>query len=221
MKILYAEDELDLSSAVTTILNIEGFDVDNAYDGLEAWNMLNAAYYDICVFDIMMPKMNGIELLEKMRNNNDFTPVIMLTAKTTTDDKIEGLSSGADDYLCKPFETKELIARIKSLTRRNSSTYKQKLLKFGNLTVNCENNTITGDNGSMSVSKKEIDLICELINNKGNFVNISDINNKIFNNETNNLSANLYIEYLIDKLNEIDCNCEIIKKDDSYKISLK
>ena len=120
MKILYAEDERQLSVAVTEILKMEGFDVTPVYNGKEALDALKNDYFDAAVLDIMMPVMDGIEVLREMRRSGDHTAVLMLTAKASLDDRITGLGEGADDYLAKPFAMKELVARLRSILRRQN-----------------------------------------------------------------------------------------------------
>ena len=132
MKVLYAEDERQLSVAVVEILKMEGFDVTPVYDGEEALEALDKDYFDAVVLDIMMPKKDGIEVLEAMRQNGNHTCVLMLTAKATLDDRIAGLSTGADDYLSKPFAMKELVARLQSLIRRNND-YRHSVIKYANI----------------------------------------------------------------------------------------
>lgn len=118
MKILLAEDEKALSDAEVAVLRHFGYEVDAAYDGLSAWQMAEHEAYDCIVLDIMMPKMDGIEVLAKLRGSGSTVPIIMLTAKTEVDDRIAGLDAGADDYLTKPFAMGEFLARIRSMTRR-------------------------------------------------------------------------------------------------------
>ena len=120
MKILLAEDEKDMSSALTAILQHSGYDVDSVYDGQAAMKKALENVYDCLIFDIMMPKMSGIDALKIIRQKGNLSPVIMLTAKSEIDDRITGLDAGADDYLMKPFSVGELLARIRSLTRRNT-----------------------------------------------------------------------------------------------------
>lgn len=120
MKILLAEDEKDMSSALTAILQHSGYDVDSVYDGQAAMEKALENVYDCLIFDIMMPKMSGIDALKIIRQKGNLSPVIMLTAKSEIDDRITGLDAGADDYLMKPFSVGELLARIRSLTRRNT-----------------------------------------------------------------------------------------------------
>ena len=132
MRVLYAEDERQLSVAVTEILKMEGFEVVPVYDGQAALEALESDYFDAVVLDIMMPKKDGIEVLETMRKNGNHTSVLMLTAKATVNDRITGLSSGADDYLAKPFAMKELLARVRAMTRRQGDVADMRL-SVGNL----------------------------------------------------------------------------------------
>ena len=216
MKVLYAEDEKELSAAVTTILKLEGFEVDNAYNGQEALELLDSNFYDVCVFDIMMPIVDGVEVLRKMRSQENFTPVLMLTAKTTTDDKILGLDSGADDYLGKPFETKELIARIKSLVRRSSASYQPVVLTVGNMQLNCENNNLTGANGSVVLSAKESKLLSLFMKNPNICFTIDMILDKIMGEDFDKVAVKLYVSYLQDKMEGIQADSQIDFVDDAY-----
>jgi len=118
MKILLAEDERDLAKALTAVIKHAGHEVDAAFDGEEALEFARKNAYDMCVFDIMMPKLDGIGLVKKMREEGDRTPVLFLTAKAEIDDRVAGLDAGADDYLTKPFAMGELLARIRSMGRR-------------------------------------------------------------------------------------------------------
>ena len=154
MKVLYAEDERQLSVAVTEILKMEGFEVTPVYDGQEALDMLDKDYFDVVVLDIMMPKKDGIEVLESMRRSGNYTAVLMLTAKATVDDRITGLSSGADDYLAKPFAMKELVARLNSLIRRNSS-YRHSTVKLSNIELDSNTCELRSDKGSLRLNNPE------------------------------------------------------------------
>ena len=121
MRLLIAEDEQELLRPISAILTRQGYEVTTAADGLEALEKATEGTYDCMIFDIMMPRMDGIEALKKIRETGDLTPVIMLTAKAEVDDRVEGLDAGADDYLTKPFAVKELLARIRSMARRNTA----------------------------------------------------------------------------------------------------
>ena len=135
MKILLVDDEAQLTDALSAILKRNKFAVDVANDGETGYDLALYGDYDLIVLDIMMPKMNGIEVLDKLRKNNISIPILLLSAKSETDDKISGLNSGADDYLTKPFETDELNARINALLRRRS-TYVNNNLSLGNTSLN-------------------------------------------------------------------------------------
>ncbi len=134
MRLLLAEDEKELSNALVTILKHNNYSVDAVYNGQDALDYLEMGLYDGAVLDIMMPKMDGITVLKKIREQGNAIPVLLLTAKSEIDDRVEGLDSGADDYLTKPFATKELLARIRAMTRRQSETT-DAILSFGNLTL--------------------------------------------------------------------------------------
>ena len=139
MRVLVVEDERDLNNIITKYLKKSNFNVDNVFDGEEALDYLNSAEYDLVILDVMMPKINGYEVLKTMRKENNDTPVLMLTAKDGIDDKVKGLDLGADDYLIKPFDFDELSARIRAITRR----------KFGNTT-----NILQIDNLIIDINKK-------------------------------------------------------------------
>ena len=122
MKLLLAEDTQDLNHALVTVLTMQNYDVDAAYDGEEALSLIRRNGYDCVILDIMMPKKSGLEVLREMRAQNITTPVLLLTAKSEVDDRVQGLDDGADDYLTKPFAMKELLARVRSLVRRGNIT---------------------------------------------------------------------------------------------------
>ncbi len=132
MRILLAEDEKRMAAALAALLRQEKYDVDHMADGASALTALESGVYDIAVLDLMMPEFNGFEIARRARNNGIKTPILMLTAKSQLDDKVEGLDSGADDYLTKPFQTKELLARLRALGRRSVS-FQDGSLKFGDL----------------------------------------------------------------------------------------
>ena len=209
MKLLYAEDEMALSLAVTEILKMEGFEVDNAYDGRKALELAVKNNYDVCILDIMMPYMQGTDVLKTMREKEIFTPVLLLTAKTTTENKIEGLSIGADDYLCKPFETPELIARIKSLNRRFSNSYKKKESKFANITLNHETGELKSDKSSVILSSKEVKFLNELIVSNQKKLLISEVVDKALGEGSSESAAKLYILYIENKLKQVQAKTKL------------
>lgn len=215
MRILYAEDERQLSMAVTEILKIEGYEVDSVYDGAEAWEHLKANYYDAAIMDIMMPRLDGIQVLELMRQNEIYIPVLMLTAKATIEDKVEGLSVGADDYLGKPFAMKELIARLNSMIRR-SVKYRNSMLKRGNISLDCDTNELKSDKGSLRLSGKESELLALFMKQKDYILTLHDINEVLWNNEQSENTVILYISYLKNKLNQIHSNVNIYQNNKGY-----
>lgn len=158
MKILLAEDEEQLSRAVSVVLQHMGMDVDTAENGQIAVELAEKNVYDCMVFDIMMPVMDGIEALKRIRSEGNRSPVIMLTAKAEIDDRVTGLDAGADDYLTKPFAMKELVARIRSQARRSES-YTPKVLTIGSVHLDTDLAELKAEN-SVRLSQKEMDL-CE------------------------------------------------------------
>lgn len=208
MKILIAEDEKDMSKAICAILNHQGYETHAAFDGLEALELAQENTYDCMVFDIMMPKMDGLEALRRVRASGDMTPVIMLTAKTQVDDRVEGLDAGADDYLTKPFAMKELVARIKSLTRRNTS-YNPSRITLGTVNLDIETQEMWAGN-SISLAKKETRLMELLMRNPGKRLTTSEIFTRIWNDEEESEEVVwLYISYLRKKLAAINADLTI------------
>ena len=153
MKILLAEDEKEMSRAVTAVLSANGYEVDAVYDGQEAVDHATKNMYDAMIFDIMMPKMDGIEALKRIRSAGDVTPVIFLTAKSELDDRVDGLDAGADDYLTKPFALKELLARVRSMTRRRGD-YMSRSLSYGSVTLRLDEGELAADNAVRLAAKE-------------------------------------------------------------------
>ena len=135
MRILLAEDERSMSRALTAILTKNNYSVDAVYDGQDALDYIKSGDYDLAILDVMMPKLDGFEVLKQIRADGIQIPVMMLTAKSQVDDKVEGLDLGANDYLTKPFDSKELLARLRAMTRITAGTSDNEL-KFGNITLN-------------------------------------------------------------------------------------
>lgn len=179
MRILLAEDEISMSRALTAILNKNNYSVDAVNDGEEALRYLRTGDYDAAVLDIMMPSMDGIEVLKKIRSDGNLIPVIMLTAKSQVEDKIEGLDSGANDYLTKPFDAKELLARIRAMTRV-STVQADSVLKFGNITLDRTTFELTGPEGSVKLSGKEYQMLELLMLNPGVLISADRFYDKIW-----------------------------------------
>ena len=164
MRLLLAEDEEDLSRALVTVLKHNNYSVDAVYDGAEALDYLeNGGNYDGVILDIMMPKMDGITVLKTIRRHGNSVPVLLLTAKAEIDDRVEGLDSGADDYLPKPFSMKELLARIRAMTRRQTDTT-DNVLAFGDIALNRSTYQLTGpENVSVLLARNTRCLKCSCL----------------------------------------------------------
>ena len=158
MRLLIAEDERDLAEALTVFFEKNQFSVDAVHDGFAAYEYGSADEYDAIILDIMMPKMNGLEVLQKLRQDGVKTPVMMLTAKGQKDDRIAGFNSGADDYLPKPFEPDELICRVRAMLRR-SEEYTPTVLTFGDVTLNSANGIMQCGNQSVQLKGREFQLM--------------------------------------------------------------
>ena len=217
MKVLYAEDERQLSVAVVEILKMEGFDVTPVYDGEEALEALDKDYFDAVVLDIMMPKKDGIEVLEAMRQNGNHTCVLMLTAKATLDDRIAGLSTGADDYLSKPFAMKELVARLQSLIRRNND-YRHSVIKYANIELNSNTCELRSDKGSLRLNNHEAELLTYLVRNVGRIYSAEEINVAVWGGKESPEKAELYLYYLKNKLRQIHADVAVVIEDDTFEL---
>lgn len=205
MKILLAEDEQALSTAVSAVLSFSGYTVDTAADGKEAVEKAKSQLYDCMIFDIMMPRLDGIEALAQIRALGITTPVIFLTAKAETDDKITGLDAGADDYLTKPFAMKELLARIRSVTRRLDAPEGQ-TLTLGDLELNMEEQELRCQN-TIRLSPKETKLMKYLMVHAQFPLDSEDLRQQIWKQEESSHSVVwLYISYLQQKLQSIHAN---------------
>ena len=221
MRLLLAEDELELSQAVTAILEHSGYEVDAALDGAAALALAQSKPYDCIILDIMMPKMDGIQVLQNLRAGGDHTPVIMLTAKAEVEDRIEGLDSGADDYVTKPFAMKELLARIRSATRR-SSDYTPSQLVMGSVTLNVEEHELASSN-SIRLAGRESRLMEILMLNQGKSLTTEDLFTRVWSDDPE-AEADIvwvYISYLRQKLRSIRADVEIAgEKDGAFTLRL-
>lgn len=210
MRILLCEDERDLSDALSAILKHNNYSVDQVYDGLEALDFLEASNYDVVILDIMMPKLDGVEVLRRLRANGSDIPVIMLTAKSQVEDKILGLDSGADDYLTKPFDSSELIARLRAITRR-VSTALQSVLTLGNTQLDTASFVLSTDRGSVTLTNKEFQMMEYFMLNAGNVISADSFMEKIwgYDSDTEINVVWVYISYLRKKLSTLGSNLKI------------
>ncbi len=212
MKLLLVEDNIQLNNAIATILKRNSYIVDKALDGEEALYFLKEYKYDVVILDIMLPKINGLEVLKEARKSGIETPIIMLTAKSTIEDKITGLDLGADDYLPKPFEMGELLARIRALGRRKTQEYKvEKELSFGDIKIDSNNSAIRCGDKKADLSKKEMDIFLLLINGNGKVVSQDIIVRDAWDSESYSTSENVwvYISYLRKKLESVGSKTKI------------
>lgn len=213
MKLLYAEDERSLSEAVVDILTYHKYIVDAVYNGVDAYNCAMSGDYDGIILDIMMPGRDGIEVLSSLRQNGCKTPVLLLTAKTQVDDRIRGLDAGADDYLPKPFDMGELLARIRAMLRRRED-YHPDLLRFGDLTLNIQSCTLSCKGTEFVLPKQEYRLMEQLMINRGIFLSSEDLLIKAwgYDTETDTNSVWLYVSYLRKRLSAMNSDVEIVSK---------
>ena len=158
MRLLIAEDEQDLAEALGVFFEKNQFTVDVVYDGQSAYDYALTGNYDAIILDVMMPKMNGIDVLQRIREDGIQTPVMMLTAKAEKDDRITGFNSGADDYLPKPFEPDELICRVRAMLRRGGE-YHATVLSFGDVQLDCGSNQLICGGKSVSLSSREFQVM--------------------------------------------------------------
>ena len=205
MKLLLVEDSLQLNKALSTILKRNTFVVDSAYDGEEALLFIEQYTYDVIILDVMMPKLNGFEVLKVIRDKGIDTPVIMLTAKSTVEDKINGLDLGADDYLAKPFNTEELLARIRALLRRKPNYKKEDVLTFGDLSLNVHTATLMCGDKETPLMNKELQIMVLLMNNQGNIVSLDEISKSAWDIDAYSTSENVwvFVSYLRKKINKV------------------
>ena len=222
MRLLLAEDEKEMSAAVEAVLKYSGYKVDCVFDGLAALDMAQKNAYDCLIFDIMMPKMTGVEALKIPRQNGDVTPIIMLTAKTEIDDRINSLDAGADDYLMKPFSMGELLARIRSIIRRTSS-FSPSILSVASVKLDIEEQTLSCKN-SIGLNGKETKLMKLFMLNENKYLSTKDLFSHIWveEKEVNEEIVWIYISYLRQKLESVNADIQILgEKGESFVLTKK
>lgn len=209
MKLLLAEDELSLSKALVHILEKNNYTVDSVYNGQDAWEYLESGDYDAVILDIMMPQLDGITVLKKLRSSNNPIPVLILSAKSEIDDKVLGLDSGANDYLTKPFDTKELLARIRTMTR-SVSAVDSKLI-FGNISLDRATYELSSSTESFRLANKEYQMMEMLMTNPKQLVSTELFFEKIWglDSEAELNVVWVYISYLRKKLTALNANIQI------------
>ena len=202
MRILIVEDEEQLSEALGAILEKHNYIVDRVFNGEDGLDYILSNIYDLVILDIMLPLMNGLDVLKKARKEGIECPIILLTAKGEVSDKVAGLDCGADDYLPKPFYTEELLARIRALSRRKGEVINENELSFGDISLNVGTLELSTSLNSVKLTAKEFGLLELLINRKGSVINKDDIINKLwgFESEAEHINVEVYISFLRRKL---------------------
>ena len=204
MRILIVEDDKILAKTVEQCIGSR-YDIDHAYDGEEGVLYARQEIYDVIILDIMMPYMNGYEVLSTIRNEKIFTPVLILTAKDGIDDKVKGFRSGADDYLVKPFNREELVARVEALIRRANGNYYQNSIEFKGLVLDLNSRKVSVDGKEIVLQGKQFDVLEYLINSKNTIITKDQIFDKIwgFNSDTTTNVIEVYASGLRKELKKI------------------
>ncbi|MCQ2771013.1 MAG: response regulator transcription factor [Clostridia bacterium] len=209
MRILLAEDEKALAKAIAKILEKNYFSVDVVYDGEDALAYIQSGSYDVAVLDIMMPKLDGISVLKQVRKDGNQMPILMLTAKAEVEDKIYGLDSGANDYLAKPFDSRELVARIKAITRTKAQA--DNTITTGNVTLNRSTFELSSPYGSFKLANKEYQIMEIFMSNPHSVISGDRLMEKIwgFDSDAEINVVWVYISYCRKKLTALQANVQI------------
>lgn len=209
MKILLAEDEVSLSRAIIKILEKNNYTAEAVYNGEDALKYLETGNFDAAILDLMMPKLDGITVLQRLRSSGSQTPILILSAKSEIDDKVLGLDSGANDYLTKPFDTKELLARIRAMTRTGHVV--NSTLTAGNITLNRATFELSSPSGSFRLANKEFQMMEMLMTNPKNLISTERFMEKIwgYDSDTEISVVWVYISYLRKKLTALQADIQI------------
>ncbi len=210
MRLLLAEDERELSNALVTILKHSNYSVDAVYNGADALDYLETGLYDGVILDIMMPRVDGIEVLRRLRAAGNAVPVLLLTAKSEVDDRVLGLDCGADDYLTKPFATRELLARIRAMTRRRTENASP-VLTVRNLTLNRSTFELSTEKESLRLANREYQMIEMMMENPGQVIPVERFMEKIwgYDSDAKTNVVWVYISCLRKKLHLLDARVQI------------
>ena len=222
MKLLYAEDEEEMSEAVCDILTYHKYMVDAVYDGQEALDYARAENYDGIILDVMMPKKSGLEVLKTLRSEGNRTPVLLLTARSEVEDRIEGLDLGADDYLPKPFVMGELLARIRAMLRRRED-FTPDILTCGNISLNMSSFELSTPKETVTLPKLEYRLMETFMLNQGMYLSADQLLEKVWGYETDAEVGTVwvYISNLRKKLAALSANVEIqAKRNIGYRLEV-
>lgn len=211
MNILIIEDEYSLADAVAEMLKKEDFNVCIKTDGEEGEDEALTENYDLVLLDVMLPKKNGFEILKYLRQEKIKTPVIMLTAKSEIDDKLNGLENGADDYITKPFSMRELMARVKAVLKRSNNIENLDCLEYGDLTLDLKSAKLICGNNEIQISKKELELLEYFLLNKNQIVTRENLFEKIwgYDSDVEYNNVEVYFTFIRRKLKLIGSNVNI------------
>lgn len=220
MRILLAEDTPDMNRVVTAYLTHEGFEVDSVFDGGEALSRLRGNLYSAAVLDIMMPVMDGLEVLHRLRESGDNTPILLLTAMAEVDDRVTGLNAGANDYLCKPFSLKELGARVRAMIR-NSEANRVAALSFGDIRLLPDTLTLAAKN-SVHLSLREYELLEHLISSQDRALDAGYLLQRVWRDESEAGldDVALYIRYLNAKLESVASTVRVASGEDGFRLTV-
>ena len=201
MRLLLAEDEKELAKALAVILKHNNYSVDTVHDGEDALTYLESGNYDGAILDIMMPKLDGLSVLRKIRDEGNCIPVLILTAKSEIDDRVAGLDAGADDYLTKPFAMKELLARVRAMLRRRTETV-DTVLAFDDITLELSTSILSSGEEKVRLTNKEFQMLEMLIKADGGIISVERFMDKIwgYDSETEQNVVWVYVSYLRKKL---------------------
>lgn len=211
MKLLLVEDEKQLSEALSQILINNKYSVDAVCDGENGLEYALTDIYDVIILDIMLPKLNGLEILRKLRKENISTPILLLTAKDSVDDKVAGLDLGADDYLPKPFDPKELLARLRSISRRKGEVINDNLLSYGDINLNISNYDLSCKDAAVTLTQKEFEILNYFMQRPKNIVSKDDLITKLwgFDSDVEYNNIEVYISFIRKKLTFINSSVKI------------
>ena len=210
MKILIVEDEKLLADSLKTLLESKGFDVEVAYDGETGWDYAQLGVYDLLILDVMMPKMDGYQLAREVRAKRSVTPILMLTARSGIEDRVEGLNAGADYYLTKPFDTRELLACINALLRRQGGQVDE--LRYGNTALDLASGTLVCGEKRLRLSAKEFDVMRLLLQARENNLSKEVLLSRVWGFDSNAVEnhVEVYVGFLRKKLASIGSDLRIV-----------
>lgn len=213
MRILFIEDEIKITDALQELCRIQNIDADIANSGDEGLIYALNPIYDVIVLDIMLPVKSGLEILKEIRDHDITTPVLLLSAKTTVDDKVKGLDLGADDYLSKPFSAKELFARIRALSRRPDNEIKGEIIRFEDVDFNTKKNVMVTRNNEFRLSVKEAKILEMLLKRPNQVFTREQILDRVwgFDKEVNENNIEIYVHNLRKKLAETNVKIDTIR----------